>query len=130
MHRSHPKSKTQREVGTDTKLDDEGSVTIGANLMEAAGLVDFEQVDVFDVIKRARLTTDAITGEPGSGEICVDRVAAHLVKPCDLVIIASYAEYSEREVAHHEPRLILVDRRESSPIRNHSRAHATCVSSF
>ena len=77
--------------------------------MDAADIVLHEQVDVLDVTNGARLTTYAIAGPRGSGEICINGAAAHLIEKGDLVIIASYARYDEAEVRNHEPRVILVD---------------------
>lgn len=109
MKRVLLKSKIHRATVTDADLHYEGSVTIDPELMEAADIVEFEQVDVLDITNGSRLTTYAIAGEPGGGEICINGAAAHLVNPGDLVIIVSYAEYDEVELAQHEPRLIHVD---------------------
>lgn len=109
MKRILLKSKIHRAVVTDANLEYEGSVTIDSELMEAADIVEFEQVDVLDVTNGSRLTTYAIAGEPGLGEICMNGAAAHLVKPGDLVIIASYAEFAEDELRAHRPRVIQVD---------------------
>ena len=110
MKRTLLKSKIHRATVTDADLEYEGSVTLDPLLMEAADIVEFEQVDVLDITNGARLTTYAICGEPGAGEVCINGAAAHLVKPGDLVIIVSYAEYRDSEVASHTPRVILVDR--------------------
>ena len=109
MKRTLLKSKIHRATVTDANLDYEGSVTVDAELLDAADIVEFEQVDVLDVTNGARLTTYAIPGEPGAGEVCINGAAAHLVKPGDLVIIASYAEYSEDEITSQTPRVIQVD---------------------
>lgn len=79
--------------------------------MELADIVEHEQVDVYNVTGGERFTTYAIPGEPGSGVICINGAAAHLARPGDLVIIASYADYSPEEVQIHEPRIVLVDER-------------------
>jgi aspartate 1-decarboxylase len=86
-----------------------GSVTIDRRLMEAADILEHEQVDIYDVTNGARLTTYAISGPAGSGTICINGAAAHLVKPGDLVIIASYAQYEDQEARAHQPHVILVD---------------------
>jgi aspartate 1-decarboxylase len=111
MKRTLLKSKIHRARVTASDLHYEGSVTIDLELMEAADLVEYEQVDIYDVSNGARLTTYAISGQRGSGTICINGAAAHLVKPGDLVIIASYAQYSPRELASHEPRICRVDER-------------------
>ena len=108
MKRILLKSKIHRARVTEADLDYEGSITIDRDLMDAADLVEHEQVDVLNITNGARLTTYAISGEGGSGTICVNGAAAHLVQPDDLVIIASYARYTEAEAATHEPRILLV----------------------
>jgi aspartate 1-decarboxylase len=110
MRRTLLKSKIHRATVTDANLAYEGSVTIDPELLEAADIVVYERVEIYDITNGARLATYAIPGEPGSGEMCINGAAAHLVNPGDLVIVASYAEYDESESANHEPRLILVDR--------------------
>lgn len=109
MRRVLLKSKIHRATVTEANLDYEGSVTIDEELMRAADIVEFERVEIYDVTNGARLNTYAIRGEPGSGVICINGAAAHLVKPRDLVIIATYAEYEEREIATHQPRVVHVD---------------------
>jgi aspartate 1-decarboxylase len=110
MKRTLLKSKIHRATVTDANLEYEGSVTIDPELLEAADIVVYERVEVYDITNGARLSTYAILGKSGAGEICINGAAAHLVNPGDLVIIASYAEYEESEIKNHEPRLILVDR--------------------
>ena len=109
MKRTLLKSKIHRATVTDANLAYEGSVTIDPELLEAADIVVYERVEIYDITNGARLSTYAILGKPGAGEICINGAAAHLVNPGDLVIIASYAEYEESEINLHEPRLILVD---------------------
>lgn len=109
MKRTLLKSKIHRATVTDANLAYEGSVTIDPKLLEAADIAVYERVEIYDITNGARLATYAILGTPGAGEICINGAAAHLVKPGDLVIIASYAEYDESEIKQHEPRLILVD---------------------
>jgi aspartate 1-decarboxylase len=111
MRRILLKSKIHRATVTDANLDYEGSVTIDGALMEAADITPFERVEIYDVTNGARLSTYAIAGDRGSGTICVNGAAAHLVKPGDLVIIASYAEFDEAEIRDHQPRVIHVDPR-------------------
>ncbi len=109
MKRVLLKSKIHRAAVTHANLDYDGSVTIDADLLDAADITCYEQVDIYDITNGSRLTTYAIAGQPGSGEVCINGAAAHLVRPGDLVIIASYAQYSEEEAARHQPRVILVD---------------------
>ena len=109
MRRTLLKSKIHRATVTDADLEYEGSVTIDSDLMDAADIVEHERVEIYDVTNGARLATYAMRGEPGSGTVCINGAAAHLVRPNDLVIIASFAEYEETEVRGHQPRVILVD---------------------
>lgn len=109
MKRTLLKSKLHRLRVTDANLDYDGSVTIDPDLMDAADLVEFERVDIYDVTRGSRLSTYAISGSRGSREICINGAAAHLVDPGDLVIIASYAEYSQNELDSHAPTIVLVD---------------------
>jgi len=109
MNRILLKSKIHRARVTQADLHYEGSITIDRDLMEAADLVENEQVDVYNVTSGSRLTTYAISGAAGSGTICINGAAAHHVQPDDLVIIASYAQYDDAEAHLHQPRIILVD---------------------
>ena len=109
MERTLLKSKIHRATVTDADLNYEGSVTIDSTLIQAANLVPYEQVDIYDITNGSRLTTYVIEGAAGSGEICINGAAAHHVKPGDLVIIAAYARVSESELASFEPRIIQVD---------------------
>ena len=109
MKRVLLKSKIHRATVTEANLAYNGSVTIDQELMEAADIVEYEQVQIYNITSGTRLTTYAIVGEPGSGVICINGAAAHLVNPQDLVIIASYAEYKEKEARCHQPKVVLVD---------------------
>lgn len=113
MKRVLLKSKIHRATVTEANLEYNGSVTIDQELMEAADIVEHEQVQIYNITSGTRLTTYAIVGEPGSGVICINGAAAHLVKPRDLVIIASYAEYKEKETRGHQPKVVLVDEHNS-----------------
>ena len=109
MSRSIFKSKIHRATVTQADLDYEGSLTIDADLMEAADILVNEEVHVWNVTRGTRLSTYAITGEAGSGVICINGAAAHLMKPGDLVIIATFAQMEEAEARAHRPRVIFVD---------------------
>lgn len=113
MKRVLLKSKIHRATVTEANLEYNGSVTIDRELMDAADIVEYEQVQIYNITSGTRLTTYAIIGEPGSGVICINGAAAHLVKPQDLVIIASYAEYKEKEARRHQPKVVLVDSQNS-----------------
>ena len=101
--------RSHRATVTDASLHYEGSITIDPLLMEAVNIVQWEQVDVYDINNGSRLTTYAIAGERGSGVICLNGAAARLVQPGDLVIICSYAEFTEEELQTHQPQIVLVD---------------------
>ncbi len=109
MKRTLLKSKIHRATVTEADLEYEGSVTIDTDLMHAADIVEYERVEIYNITSGTRLATYAIGGEPGSGTICINGAAAHLVSPGDMVIIASYAELTEAELAAHVPHVILVD---------------------
>lgn len=109
MQRLMLKSKIHRATVTDANLDYEGSVAIDEALMEAAGIYEFEQVQIYDIANGNRLTTYAIKGERGSGTISINGAAAHLAKKGDLVIIASYSVFEEAEASKHSPVLVYVD---------------------
>lgn len=109
MQRVMLKSKIHRATVTDANLDYEGSVAIDEALMEAAGIYEFEQVQIYDIQNGNRLTTYAIKAERGSGTISVKGAAAHLVKKGDLVIIATYSVLEEAEARKHSPVLVYVD---------------------
>lgn len=109
MKRVLLKSKIHRATVTEANLEYNGSVTIDQNLLEAADIVEYEQVQIYNITSGTRLTTYAIRGEAGSGVICINGAAAHLVKPDDLVIIASYATYKGKKARKHHPKVVLVD---------------------
>jgi aspartate 1-decarboxylase len=111
MTRRMLKSKIHRATVTEANVEYEGSVSIDAELLRAADILPFEQVDVWNCSNGARLTTYAIEGEAGSGEICVNGAAAHLVKPGDVVILASWVDVPEAEVRRHEAIRVFVDSR-------------------
>jgi len=105
------KSKVHRATVTQADLDYVGSVTLDAALMEAADLLDGEQVAIADVTNGARIETYVIPGPRGSGVIGINGAAAHLVHPGDLVIIMSYAMLDDAEARALKPRVVHVDGR-------------------
>jgi len=109
MMRMMMKSKIHRATVTQADLHYVGSVTIDASLMEAADLLDGEQVAIVDVTNGARLETYAIAGEAGSGIIGINGAAARLVDPGDVVIIISYAAMDDAEARNFEPKIVHVD---------------------
>ena len=109
MLRTMCKSKIHRATVTGADLNYIGSITIDPVLMEAADLMEFEQVSVVNVNNGARFETYVIPGERGRGEICLNGAAARLVHPGDKVIVISYAQYDEAEMEGYRPRFIFVD---------------------
>lgn len=109
MRRSFFKSKIHRATVTHADLDYEGSISIDEELMEAAGIWQYEQIHVWNITRGTRLTTYAIKGERGSGVICVNGAAAHQNEPGDVVILATFAEMDESEARAHRPKVVLVD---------------------
>lgn len=109
MQRIMLKSKIHRATVTEANVDYEGSITIDEELMEAANLVPFEQVQIYDITNGNRLETYVIPGEKGSGVICLNGAAAKLVHKGDLIIIASYITLEEELVRDHKPSLVYVD---------------------
>jgi len=109
MKRCFLRCKIHRATVTEADIDYEGSITIDQSLMELALLEPFEQVDVYNVTTGTRFTTYAIPGKPNEGQICINGAAAHLAKPGDLVIIASYFYLENSEVSTHTPTLVFVD---------------------
>jgi aspartate 1-decarboxylase len=109
MYRTMLKSKVHRATVTQADLHYVGSITIDADLMDAADLLPGEQVAVVDVTNGARLETYVIAGERGSGVIGINGAAAHLVHPGDLVIVISYASLPDAEARSYRPRVVFVD---------------------
>jgi aspartate 1-decarboxylase len=103
------KSKIHRAVVTDANLHYVGSVTIDPDLLEAADILEHEQVAVVDIDNGARLETYAIAGVRGSGDLCLNGAAARLVQPGDRVIVISYADYDDAEMEGYAPRVVHVD---------------------
>jgi aspartate 1-decarboxylase len=101
--------KIHRATVTRADLDYVGSITIDVGLLEAAGFLENEKIDIYDVTNGARLSTYAIPGKRGSGEIGINGAAAHLVKRGDLVIVANYGWLTALEAAQHRPRIVHVD---------------------
>ncbi len=109
MERIMLKSKIHRATITGADLEYEGSITIDRDLMDAADIVSYEKVAVWDVTNGSRLETYAIEGERGSGVICLNGAAARLVAPKDVIIIASFVNMSNEAALKYEPKLVFVD---------------------
>lgn len=111
MRLSAFKSKIHRATVTEANLNYEGSVTLDADLMEAANILPHEQVQVLNVNNGERFDTYAIRGPRGSGVVCLNGPAARLAHVGDLVIILTYAWMEREELERHTPKVVLVDER-------------------
>jgi aspartate 1-decarboxylase len=110
-NRSVLKGKLHRVTTTQSELHYEGSCAIDENLLLAADIREYEQIDIYNVTNGERFTTYAIRGARDSGMISVNGAAARKAAPGDLLIIASYGIVSEDELSHFQPRLVYVDAR-------------------
>lgn len=102
-------SKIHRAVVTKANLDYIGSISIDENLMDAASIVEWEKVQVLDITNGSRLETYAIKAPRGSGEICINGAAAHLINSGDLVILCTYVILNGEEVKEHIPKIVHVN---------------------
>ena len=107
MKRTMLKSKIHRAVVTDADLNYEGSISIDPKLCEAADLVEFEKVDIYNCDNGNRFHTYVIWGKPG--EICINGAAAHLAQPGQKVIIASFVDVKESKIDAFKPKLVMVN---------------------
>ncbi|HTN51766.1 MAG TPA: aspartate 1-decarboxylase [Anaeromyxobacter sp.] len=110
MRRTFFKSKIHRATVTHADLEYEGSVSVDEDLLDAAGILEYEAVHVWNITRGTRLQTYAIKGPRGSGVVCINGAAAHLNEPGDLVILATFAELEEAEARTFKPTVVLVDR--------------------
>ncbi|HLA28419.1 MAG TPA: aspartate 1-decarboxylase [Syntrophales bacterium] len=110
------KSKLHRATVTDADLHYEGSISIDEDLMDAAEIIPYEQVAIYDVSNGERFTTYAIKGGVGSGTICLNGAAARKVAKGDLIIIATYAMVDDESVKDWSPKSVLLD--EKNRIKN------------
>ena len=101
--------KIHRATVTHADLDYEGSVTIDKDLLDAAGMLDHEEVHVLNVTRGSRLVTYTLPGPRGSGVVCINGAAAHHNEPGDLVILVTYGEMDESEAKTHVPKVVFVD---------------------
>ena len=108
MKRTMLRSKIHRIRVTDCDVEYDGSLTLDPELMQAADMVPFERVDVYDIDNAQRFSTYLIEGVPGSGDCCVNGAAARLVERGDKLILASYADVEETDLPQHSPRVVLV----------------------
>jgi aspartate 1-decarboxylase len=116
------KSKLHRGTVTEADLNYEGSITIDEDLLQAAGILVYEQVDVLNINNGARFTTYTIPGKKGSGQICVNGAAARLVQKGDLVIVCTYTHMEQEKARNFVPEVILLD--ENNKVKPHGRIAA------
>jgi len=109
MRRTMLKSKVHRARVTHSELDYEGSIAIDSKLLDAADMREYERVEIYNVTNGERFATYTIRAEAGSGIISINGAAAHKASPGDIIIICSYADFEERELASFNPRLVYVD---------------------
>ncbi len=119
-YRTLLRGKIHRATVTHCELHYEGSCAIDENLLEAADICEFEQVDIYNINNGERLTTYAIKGPRGSGVISLNGSAARRASTGDLVIIAAYGAIAEQDVCRFEPKLVFVDERnQQKELRQH-----------
>jgi aspartate 1-decarboxylase len=109
MQRFMLKSKLHRVRVTHSELDYEGSCAIDEALLEAANILEYEQISIYNVSNGERFSTYAILGDRNSGIISVNGAAAHKASPNDILIIATYANFSEAELTDFAPQLVYVN---------------------
>ncbi len=103
------KSKIHRATVTEADLHYIGSITIDEDLMDASGIIEYEEVQVLNITNGARLNTYAIKGKRGSGCIKINGAAAHHVNINDLIIIVAYCQLESSKVSYHKPQIVHVD---------------------
>ncbi len=103
------KGKLHKATITESDLNYEGSITVDEDLLDAAGILVYEQVDVLDVNNGQRFTTYTIPGKKGSGEICVNGAAARLVQKKDTIIICAYQQMEAKKARNFAPKIVLLD---------------------
>ena len=104
-------SKIHRATVTEADINYIGSITIDEELIEAANISEWEKIEVLNITNGSRLETYVILGERGSGEICINGAAAHLVNPGDLVILVTYKAIEEGKISEHLPTIVHVNGR-------------------
>ncbi len=109
MQRTMFKSKIHRATVTEANLNYVGSITVDSDLLKAADILEYEQVAVVNVTTGARFETYTIAGPAGSGVICLNGGAARLAHPGDLVILITYAQMDEADLANYRPTVVYVD---------------------
>jgi len=103
------KGKIHRATVTEADLNYIGSLTLDEDLMDAAGLREYEKIGVLDITNGNRIETYIIRGEKGSGQVCINGAASHLISKDDLVIIVAYCQLNEAEAQIHKPKIVHVN---------------------
>ena len=103
------KGKIHRATVIQAELDYVGSITVDEELLEAAGILEYEKVQIVDVNNGSRFETYTICGERGSGMICLNGAAARCVSTGDKIIIMAYGQYDSEEAKNHKPSVVFVD---------------------
>lgn len=127
MFRTMMNGKIHRATVTEANLNYVGSITIDENLLDAAGMMANEKVQIVNNNNGARLETYIIPGERGSGVICLNGAAARLVQPGDTVIIISYVMVAEEKVKDHKPNVLIMDENNHIADRLHQEPAATIM---
>lgn len=116
------KGKIHRATVIQAELDYVGSITVDEELLEAAGILEYEKVQIVDVNNGSRFETYTISGERGIGMICLNGAAARCVSTGDKIIIMAYGQYSSEEAASHKPAVVFVDEKNQiSRVTNYER---------
>jgi|TARA_B110000444_G_C18439792_1_gene410737 aspartate 1-decarboxylase len=102
-------SKIHRATVTEADVNYIGSITIDLSLIEAANIAEWEKIEVLNITNGSRLETYVIPAERGSGKVCINGAAAHLVHPGDLVILVTYKSIEDSEIRVHQPTIIHVN---------------------
>ena len=108
------KGKIHRAVVVQAELDYVGSITVDEDLLDAAGIREYEKVQIVDVNNGSRIETYVISGEADSGVICLNGAAARCVQPGDIIIIMAYAQMTPEEAQKHVPHVIMVEENKHS----------------
>ena len=111
------KTKIHRATVTSADLNYIGSLTLDENLMDAAGLLEYEKIQVLDITNGNRIETYVICGERGSGHVCINGAAAHLIHEGDLVIIVSYCSLNDIEIQNHTPTIVHVNEKNQTILK-------------
>lgn len=114
------KAKIHRATVTQAELHYEGSCAIDGDLLDTSGILEYEQIHIYNVNNGERFSTYAIRADEDSGIISINGAAAHRAQPGDIIIICAYGGYSEAEAAAHKPQLVYVDRQNKITRTNRS----------